>query len=311
MNFSILWKWLPRPSPSPPNDDQSRDALKPSQSLEFSPIQSKLLVTFFANSTSQAGTNPITTAEKAPPLDSLSFTCEPPFTKLLTSLVWPQPLVLYSTLSLAPRVFQLTYLISSTTLNPAKLLREAAISSFERTYSLEIVFDLLPNPTTSHRSIKLAIFDMDSTLIEEEVIDELAGSIGVSDAVSAITARAMNGELDFEESLRERLALLEGVNTDIWDNLRERISIAAGAKELCQELRRRGVILAVASGGFLPMANWLKEQLGLDYAFANHVRCSKSVEESPITDTMETFQELLDLSSYSHLLHLTYQLFLP
>lgn len=203
--------------------------------------------------------------------------------------MWPQPLVLYSTQSLAPRVLQLTYLISSTTLNPAKLLREAAVSSFERKHSLEMVFDLLPNPTSSHRSIKLAIFDMDSTLIEEEVIDELAGSIGVTDAVSAITARAMNGELDFEESLRERLALLEGVNTDIWENLRKRITIAAGAKELCQELRRRGVILAVASGGFFPMADWLKDQLGLDYAFANHVRCSKSVDELPITDNSGNF----------------------
>lgn len=284
MNFSILWKWLPTPSPSPPNDDQSGYAIKFSHSLESEPIQSKLLVTLFANSTSQDSINSITTAEKAPALDSLSFTCEPAFTKLLTSLVGPQPLVLYSTQSLAPRVLQLTYLISSTTINPAKLLREAAISSFERTHSLEMVFDLLPNPTSSHRSIKLAIFDMDSTLIEEEVIDELAGSIGVTDAVSAITARAMNGELDFEESLRERLSLLKGVNTDIWENLRERITIAAGAKELCQELRRRGVILAVASGGFLPMANWLKDQLGLDYAFANHVRCSKSVYELPITD---------------------------
>lgn len=144
-----------------------------------------------------------------------------------------------------------------------------------------MVFDLLPNPTANHRSIKLAVFDMDSTLIEEEVIDELAGSIGVTDAVSAITARAMNGELDFEQSLRERLALLEGVNTDIWEKLREHITIAAGAKELCQELRRRGVILAVASGGFVPMANWLKDQLGLDYAFANHVRCPRRVDESP------------------------------
>lgn len=259
------------------------DDLKYPQSLESEPIQSKLLVTFFANSTSQDNINSITTAEKAPPLDSLSFTCEPPFTKLLTSLVRPQPAVLCSTQILAPRVLQLTYLISSTTLNPAKLLREASISSFEKTYSLEMVFDLLPNPTISHRSIKLAIFDMDSTLIEEEVIDELAGAIGVTDAVSAITARAMNGELDFEQSLRERLALLEGVNTNIWEKLREDVTIAAGAKELCQELRRRGVILAVASGGFVPMANWLKDQLGLDYAFANHVRCSRNVDESSIT----------------------------
>lgn len=115
---------------------------------------------------------------------------------------------------------------------------------------------------------------MDSTLINEEVIDELARSIGITSAVAAITARAMNGELEFEQSLRERLALLKGVKADVWDELKKTVTIATGAKDLVDYLRERHVLTVVVSGGFAPMALWLKEQLGLDYAFANHVRKS-------------------------------------
>lgn len=146
------------------------------------------------------------------------------------------------------------------------------ISAFEESHSVEIVADPLSDSAVSCRPIQLAIFDMDSTLINEEVIDELARSIGVTDAVSAITAQAMNGDIDFAESLRARLAFLKGVNTEIWKELKQSVTIAAGARELCAELRLRGVITAVASGGFIPMAEWLKDELGLDYAFANHVR---------------------------------------
>ncbi|KAI4162715.1 MAG: hypothetical protein LQ342_003602 [Letrouitia transgressa] len=112
---------------------------------------------------------------------------------------------------------------------------------------------------------------MDSTLINEEVIDELARSIGITAAVSAITARAMNGEIEFAESLRQRLALLKGVKANVWDDLRSSITVAAGAKELVKALHNQGVVTAVVSGGFAPMAEWLKGHLGLDHAFANHV----------------------------------------
>ena len=114
---------------------------------------------------------------------------------------------------------------------------------------------------------------MDSTLIDQEVIDELARSIGLTPAVSAITARAMNGEIDFAASLRERVALLKGVRADVWSSLRTdgSITIAKGARELIAGLKAMGVTTAVVSGGFMPMAEWLKDQLGLDYAFANHL----------------------------------------
>lgn len=131
---------------------------------------------------------------------------------------------------------------------------------------------------------------MDSTLIDQEVIDELARSIGITSAVASITARAMNGEIPFEQSLRERLALLKGVKADVWEDLKNVVTIAKGAKELVGHLREKGVITVVVSGGFAPMANWLKEQLGLDSAFANHVckhlrKCSISVIDMDINSS--------------------------
>ncbi len=112
---------------------------------------------------------------------------------------------------------------------------------------------------------------MDSTLIHQEVIDEIAAYIGVQSEVSAITARAMNGELDFAASLKARVALLKGVPSDVFERLKPKITITPGAKELCAVLKRLGFSLAVLSGGFQPLADWLAAQLGLDHAFANHL----------------------------------------
>jgi phosphoserine phosphatase len=110
---------------------------------------------------------------------------------------------------------------------------------------------------------------MDSTLIQQEVIDLIAASIGVEDQVSAITAKAMNGELDFSESLRERAKLLKGVDADIFTKLRSVITPTKGARELNVALKKMGVKTAVLSGGFIPLTQWLADQLGIDYAFAN------------------------------------------
>lgn len=259
-----------------PDDCQSEETLRASPQDEDSHSEhSKLVVTFFAHS-SLPQDNSVSSAvsERLYELGNPnlpSSTCESSFARVLASLLSPAQVSLDASRSLSPCVFQSTYLVSSD-VNPHSLRHKTLLSRFEDTNSLEIVFDRLPSTTLSHRPIRLAMFDMDSTLIEEEVIDELAKSIGVTSAVSTITAKAMNGELDFEQSLRARLALLKGVNTDIWKKLQKTITIAAGARELCQELRRRGIIMAVASGGFVTLAEWLKDQLGLDYAFANHVR---------------------------------------
>lgn len=148
------------------------------------------------------------------------------------------------------------------------LRRDETISRFEREWNVEVVFQR----SSIHRRYKrLAIFDMDSTLIQQEVIDEIAALIGVEAEVSAITARAMNGELDFEASLRQRCALLKGVPGDLWEKLKPKITLNNGVKELILALKRLGFKTGVLSGGFTPLTGWLAGQLGLDYAFANHL----------------------------------------
>lgn len=82
----------------------------------------------------------------------------------------------------------------------------------------------------------------------------------------------MNGELDFSASLKERVSLLKGVPADVFEKLKSIITIAPGARELCKALKTLGCKMAVLSGGFQPLAEWLAGELGLDYAFANHVR---------------------------------------
>jgi phosphoserine phosphatase len=120
------------------------------------------------------------------------------------------------------------------------------------------------------------VFDMDSTLIEQEVIDLLAASIGVDEQVSAITARAMNGELDFSSSFRERVKLLTGVDASIFTTLRDVITPTKGARELILALKKLGVKTAVLSGGFIPLTQYLATTLGIDYAYANSLSVSPS-----------------------------------
>ncbi|KAJ5884841.1 Phosphoserine phosphatase [Penicillium taxi] len=150
----------------------------------------------------------------------------------------------------------------------ADLRKHESIWRFEREWNVEVV---LQEETVFRRHKRLAVFDMDSTLIENEVIDEIAKFIGVEKQVSEITERAMNGELDFSASLKERVALLKGVPADVFDKLKSVITIAQGARELCRALKALGYKMAVLSGGFQPLAEWLAGQLGLDYAFANHL----------------------------------------
>jgi len=148
------------------------------------------------------------------------------------------------------------------------LRRHEAVSRFEREWNVEVVWQA----DTIHRRYKrLAVFDMDSTLIQQEVIDEIASLIGVEDRVSAITAAAMNGELDFEASLRKRCALLKGVPSSVWETLKPRITMNEGVPELIRALKRLGFKTAVLSGGFTPLTGWMGQRLGLDYAFANHL----------------------------------------
>jgi phosphoserine phosphatase len=146
------------------------------------------------------------------------------------------------------------------------LRKHELIYRFEREWNIDIV---LQPDTPLRRYPRLVVFDMDSTLIEQEVIDLIAASVGVEPQVSAITARAMNGELDFAASLRERVALLKGVKSSIFTDLRSVITPTKGVRELIRALKRLGVKTAVLSGGFIPLTQWLADDLGIDHAYAN------------------------------------------
>ena len=177
---------------------------------------------------------------------------------------------------------------------PTSLLsKHESIYKFEREWNCEIIVQ----PSTIWRRHKrLAVFDMDSTLIEQEVIDEIASFIGAKAAVSAITARAMNGELDFAASLRERVALLKGVPASVFDDLlaQNRITITPGAKDLCKALKRLGMALAVLSGGFQPLADWLADQLGLDHAYANHLVVDDTTKPPSLTGELDPGYPIVD-----------------
>lgn len=121
------------------------------------------------------------------------------------------------------------------------------------------------------RAKRLVVMDMDSTLIQIEVIDELARIAGVGAQVALITERAMNGELDFPAALRERVALLQGLSADALEEVYRNIPFTPGAKTLVRVLKRLGFKTAVISGGFAYFADRIKEDLGLDYAYANEL----------------------------------------
>jgi phosphoserine phosphatase len=119
------------------------------------------------------------------------------------------------------------------------------------------------------RNRRLVAFDMDSTLIQGEVIDELAAEAGVGDQVSAITEAAMRGELDFQQSFRRRVALLKGLPESALERVIERIPLTDGAERLVSTLKRLGYKTAILSGGFTFFGRVLQQRLGIDYLHAN------------------------------------------
>jgi phosphoserine phosphatase len=121
------------------------------------------------------------------------------------------------------------------------------------------------------RNRRLFAFDMDSTLIQGEVIDELARMAGVADQVVAITAAAMRGELEFKDSFRKRVGLLKGLPADRVYGLLQKIPLVEGADRLVRTLKLLGYKTAILSGGFHFFGDHLQQQLGIDYVFANHL----------------------------------------
>jgi phosphoserine phosphatase len=144
----------------------------------------------------------------------------------------------------------------------------------------------LQRDSLTRRSKRLIVMDMDSTLIQQEVIDELAVTLGVVEQVSAITHRAMNGEIDFDDALRERVRLLKGTPASTLKTVLERIKLTPGAEELVRVLKRLGYRTAVISGGFIEVVEPIRQQLGLDYAFANRLEIENEVLTGEVVGTI-------------------------
>jgi len=136
------------------------------------------------------------------------------------------------------------------------------------------------------RNRRLVAFDMDSTLIEAEVIDELAAAAGVGEQVAAITERAMRGELDFTESFHERVGLLKGLSGDVLQEIAERLPVTEGAERLIRNLKSLGYTTVILSGGFNYFGNYLKDKLGIDYVFANELDMEDGIVTGKVTGTV-------------------------
>ncbi len=129
------------------------------------------------------------------------------------------------------------------------------------------------------RTHKLACFDMDSTLIEQEVIVELAKTAGIGEQVAAITEAAMRGEMDFDESFAQRVALLKGISTDVLDDICSRLTLSTGALTTISALKALGYHTVLVSGGFTYFARYIAEQLGIDEVHANAL----DIEDGEVT----------------------------
>lgn len=142
---------------------------------------------------------------------------------------------------------------------------------------------------------RLIVFDMDSTLIQCEVVDEFARELGKYDAVAAITHQSMNGQMDFDESLRLRCAQLEGLTRKQIEEVLERIQLTPGATDLIQMLKKLGYKIGIISGGFSCIAERLREKLGIDYAYANHLEFVNGVCTGRVQGPIINAQRKADL----------------
>jgi len=146
-------------------------------------------------------------------------------------------------------------------------LPAAAAAEFQQQ---QIDYALIPD--TPFAALKLVVSDMDSTLITIECIDEIAASAGLKDQIAEITERAMQGELDFEQSLRHRVALLKGQpENQLAEVYEHKLALAQGAEEFIRACQAHGIKFLLVSGGFTYFTDRLKTRLGLDWAFANQL----------------------------------------
>jgi len=169
-----------------------------------------------------------------------------------------------------------------------------------RTALLEIASELdvdiaYQEDTIFRRHRRLVVFDMDSTLIEAEVIDELAKEAGVGTRVATITEAAMRGEIDFQESFRRRVALLEGLDEAVLERVAARLNMTEGAEELIFTLHKLGYRTAILSGGFQYFARLIQHKLGIDYVHANELEIVDGKVSGRVTGTIVDGQRKAEL----------------
>ena len=170
----------------------------------------------------------------------------------------------------------------STSIAPApRVLPRHVLAKLEASFDADII---VHHAHSSPRKIELAVFDMDSTLIRQEVIDLLAGYAGVEAQVADITARAMNGELDFSGSLKERVGLLKGLSEGIFDQVKPQLTLTPGADVLLKVLKKQGAATALLSGGFTPLATFIAERLGIDHVYANDLEAKDGKLSGQLTE---------------------------
>lgn len=159
----------------------------------------------------------------------------------------------------------------------------------------------------ANRRKQLLVADMDSTMIEQECIDELADALGLKPQVAEITERAMRGELDFEAALDTRVALLKGLERKIVENVRrERITLAPGGRALIQTMKAYGAYTALVSGGFTLFADYFAKRIGFDEAIANVLEFDETdrltgTVDKPIVDKTTKRNRLMALTAEKHL----------
>ena len=182
------------------------------------------------------------------------------------------------------------------------------MSDFQSNYGIDCNFI----KTTEKRKKKLLLADMDSTIIKEESLDELAKQIGKEKEVSFITNEAMNGRLDFKKALIERVAIFKGISTDILETLKKNVKINDGARELVKTMNVNGSITVLVSGGFTFLTEYLKDILDFTYTHANTLqiveRETKKFEisgkvEGPILDKNAKLEYLNDYVKKFNLNH--------
>lgn len=148
------------------------------------------------------------------------------------------------------------------------VLFKSALLELAGTYDIDVAYQ---EDNIFRRNRRLVVFDMDSTLIDAEVIDELAREAGVGDQVAVITEAAMQGEIDFKASFTQRMALLKGLDANVLQSVAERLRLNEGAEHLISTLKKLGFKTAIVSGGFTFFGEYLQQRLGVDYVYANQL----------------------------------------